>query len=327
MDKIRKAAIILLGMGEEYAEQILKNMSKSEVHKIMEVINTIDNVSEDDVIHAMNEFFTASDNTGIDIVSKENIKNTLISTLGIKGMENIDIEKSKWIELLKYEPLNSILETIQDEHPQVITALIVILTQLGSDRASELMKAQPKEMQNQIIKRISCIAPISTYAIEAISQFFETEFSNTDRYGVVTVDGVDAAANLISYLDGETERELIADLSNSDKQLADQIQDKLLPFEKLAGLDSRSLQVLLKEISPDELVIALKGAPEHVKSAFMKNMSTKAAEILKDDLESKGPVKLSNVIQAQKNIVLLAKKLAKEEKIILPTKSDSDVVF
>lgn len=327
MDKIRKAAIILLGMGEEYAEQILKNMSKSEVHKIMEVINTIDNVTEDDVIHAMNEFFNASDNTGIDIVSKENIKNTLISSLGIKGMENIDIEKSKWIELLKYEPLNSILETIRDEHPQIITALIVILTQLGSDRASEIMKAQSKEMQNQIIKRISCIGPISTYAIEAISQFFENELSSTDRYGVVTVDGVDAAANLISYLDGETEREIIADISNSDKKLAEQIQDKLLPFEKLATLDSRSLQLLLKETSPDDLVIALKGAPEHIKASFMKNMSTKAAEILKDDLESKGPVKLSNVIQAQKNIVLLAKRLAKEEKIILPSKTDSDVVF
>lgn len=327
MDKIRKAAIILLGMGEEYAEQILKNMSKSEVHKIMEVINTIDNVTEDDVIHAMNEFFNASDNTGIDIVSKENIKNTLISSLGIKGMENIDIEKSRWIELLKYEPLNSILETIRDEHPQIITALIVILTQLGSERASEIMKGQSKEMQNQIIKRISCIGPISTYAIEAISQFFEGELSSVDRYGVVTVDGVDAAANLISYLDGETEREIIADISSSDKKLADQIQDKLLPFEKLATLDSRSLQVLLKEVTPDDLVISLKGAPEHIKTAFMKNMSTKAAEILKDDLEAKGPVKLANVVQAQKNIVLLAKKLAKEEKIILSTKTDSDVVF
>ncbi|VVC77108.1 Flagellar motor switch protein FliG [Aquicella siphonis] len=327
MDKIRKAAIILLGLGEEYAEQILKNMTKAEVHKIMEVINTIDNVSEDDVIHAMDEFFNASDNTGIDIVSKENIKNTLVSALGIKGMEKVDIEKSKWIELLKYEPLSSVLELIEDEHPQVLTALVVILTQLGSERASEIIKGQKKEMQNEIIKRMSYIGPISTYALEALSIFFENELSRSDRYGVVTVDGVDAAANLISYLDSETEREIIADLSNTDKKLAEQIQDKLLPFEKLAYLDTRSLQILLKEITPDDLVLALKGSNEYVKSTFMKNMSTKAAEILKDDLESKGPVKLSNVIEAQKKIVLLAKKLSKEEKIILSTKSDPDVIF
>lgn len=327
MDKIRKAAIILLGLGEEYAEQILKNMSKAEVHKIMEVINTIDNVSEDDVIHAMNEFFNASDHTGIDIVSKENIKNTLVSALGIKGMEKVDIEKSKWIELLKYEPLSSILELIEDEHPQVLTALVVILTQLGSERASEIIKGQTKEMQNEIIKRMSYIGPISTFALETLSVFFENELSRTDRYGVVTVDGVDAAANLISYLDSETEREIIADLSNTDKKLAEQIQDKLLPFEKLAYLDTRSLQILLKEVTPDDLVLALKGSNEYIKATFMRNMSTKAAEILKDDLESKGPVKLSNVIEAQKRIVLLAKKLSKEEKIILSTKSDSDVVF
>lgn len=327
MDKIRKAAIILLGMGEEYAEHILKNMSKSEVHKIMEAINTIDNVTEDDVIHAMNDFFNASDNTGIDIVSKDKIKNTIVSTLGIKGMEKVDIEKSKWIELLKYEPLTSILELIQDEHPQVLTALVVILTQLGSTRSSEIMKGQSKEMQNQIIKRMSTIGPISTFALESLSTFFENELSRADRYGVVTVDGIDAAANLISYLDSDTEREIIADLTNSNKQLAEQIQDKLLPFEKLAYLDTRSLQLLLKEVNNDDLVLALKGANEHIKNTFMKNMSSKAAEILKDDLESKGPVKLSNVLEAQKRIVLLAKKLSKEEKIILSTKSDPDVIF
>lgn len=327
MDKIRKAAIILLGMGEEYAEAILKNMNTAEVHKIMEAVNTVDNVSEEDVVNAINEFFNASDNTVIDIVSKEHIKNSLVSALGIKGMENVDIEKSKWLELLKYEPLGSILELIQDEHPQVLTALVVILTQLGSERASDITKGQSKERQNQIIKRMSSIGPISTYALEALANFFENELQRSDRYGVVTVDGVDAAANLISYLDTETEREIITELTNTDKKLAERIQDKLLPFEKLAHLDNRSLQTLLAEVNNDDLVLALKGAPEHIKYTFMKNMSQKAAEILKDDLESKGPVKLTNVVEAQKRIIMLAKKLSKEEKIILSTKSDPDVVF
>jgi flagellar motor switch protein FliG len=327
MDKLRSAAIILLGMGEDCAKEILKNMSSSDVHKIMETINSIDNVTEEDVVRALNYFFNATSNTGIDIVSKENIKNTLASSLGIKGIEKIDIEKSQWIELLKYEPMNSILDLVQDEHPQVLTALIVILTQLGSTRASEIMKAQTKEMQNQIVKRMTNIAPISTYGIEAISIFFENELQSTDRYGVVTVDGIDAAANLISYLDSETEREIISTIANDDKKLAEKIQDKLLPFEKLAQLDSKSLQVLLAEVSNEDLVMALKGANEFLKNAFLKNMSSKSADILRDDLASKGPVKLVSVIEAQKRIIILARRLHKEEKIILIDKNDSDVVY
>lgn len=327
MDKIKNAAIILLGMGEEYAEQILKNMSKAEVHKIMEVISTLDNVEEEDVILAIDEFLNKSDHTGIDIVSKEKIKNTLVSSLGIQGLENIDISKSRWIELIKNEPLTSVGETLKDEHPQILTAIIVILTQLGSSRATDIMRLQTPEMQTNIIRRISAITPISAYALEALSDFFDNELARSDRYGVVTVDGVDAAANLISNLDSEAERNIINDLSNSDKELADLIQDKLMPFEKLAYLDSKSLQLLLKEINADDMVMALKGANDHIRNTFMKNMSSKAAEILKDDLESKGPVKLANVIEAQKKIVQLAKKLSKEEKIILTGKSDSSVVF
>lgn len=327
MDKLRAAAIILLGMGEECAKEILKNMSSSEVHKIMETVNNLDSVTEEDVVRALSYFFNESNNTGIDIVSKEHIKNTIASSLGIKGIEKIDIEKSKWIELLKYEPLNSILDVLQDEHPQILTALVVILTQLGSQRSSEIMKAQNKEMQNQIVKRMTNIAPISTYGIEAISIFFENELQSSDRYGVVTVDGIDAAANLISYLDSDMEREIINNIANDDKKLAEKIQDKLLPFEKLAQLDSKSLQVLLSEISNEDLVLALKGANEFIKNTFMKNMSTKSADILRDDLASKGPVKLLSVIEAQKRIILLAKKLNKEEKIILIDKNDSDVVY
>lgn len=327
MDKLKGAAIILLGMGEDCAKEILKNMSSSEVHKIMETVNSIDNVTEEDVIRALNFFFNESNNTGIDIVSKEHIKNTIASSLGIKGIEKVDIEKSQWIESLKFEPLNAILDLLQDEHPQIITALIVILTQLGSERASEIMKAQSKEMQNQIVKRMTHIAPISTYGIEAVAIFFENEIQNQDRYGVVTVDGIDAAANLISYMDSEEEREIIANIANDDKKLAEQIQDKLLPFEKIAQLDSKSLQVLLSEVNSEDLVLALKGASDFIKNAFMKNMSTKSADILKDDLASKGPVKLVSVIEAQKRIILLAKKLNKEEKIILIDKNDSDVVF
>lgn len=328
MDRIRNAAIILLGVGEECAVEILKNMNPSEVQKIMDAINNIDHVKEDDVAEALNQFFLETDNaSGIDIVSREHIKNTLSSALGIKGIERIDTEKARWLELLKHEALDNIIDIIEEEHPQIITALVVVLTQLGSDTAPNIIKRLPRAVQNNIILRMSGIGAISTFAFEVFSNFFEKELQNTGRYNVITVDGIEAAANLISYLDTETEREIINNLSDTNKVLAEQIQDKLLPFEKLSQLDSKSLQVLLREVNNDDLIVALKGVSDNIKNIFMQNMSTKAAEILRDELEAKGPVKLATVVEAQKKIILLAKKLNKEEKIILSSKNDPDVVF
>lgn len=327
MDKIRNAAIILLGMGEKCAGEILKNMDPREVQRIMDVINTIDNVSEQEVIKAINEFFKDSNNnTGIDFSSKEHIKKTMASTLGIKGLD-IDGEPAKWIELLKNEPIDNLTEIMQDEHPQIITAIILILSHISNDKASALTKSLPKELQNQLIQRMTKIGPISTYAVDALAAFFEKQLENKDRYDVISVDGVEAAANIISYLDTDTEREIISELTTSNKQLAEKVQDKIFPFEKLIHLDKKSLQTLMSEVKNEDLVLALKGVDDYVKNILMKNISSKSAEILKDEMDTTGPVKLASVIEAQKRIIILAKKLSEEEKIILSTKHDPDVIF
>ena len=328
MDKIKNAAIIILGMGEKCASEILKNMNPKEIQRIMEAINTIENVSEEDVIKALNSFFRESSHSGIDFSSKENIKNSLASVVGMNSFGTSDDGMVKWVDLIKSEPSDNIFELIQDEHPQVITAILVVLNKISSDKASTITKKLPKVLQNQIIKRMSNMKPISAFAIETLSVFFETELENKqERYDVISVDGVEAAASIMSYLDTDTEREIISDLQTTNKSLADQIQDKILPFDKLAHLDKKSLQILLKEVSPDDLVLALKGVDEYIKNIFMKSMSTKSADILNDELESKGPVKLSSVVEAQKRIVILAKKLGEEEKIILSTKHDPDIIF
>ncbi len=328
MDKIRNAAIIILGLGEKSASEILKSMNPKEVQKIMEVINTIDSVSEEEVIKALNEFFKESRNSaGIDISSKEYLKNSLTNVLGMQGMDGSGGGVAKWLELLKSEPASNIVELIRDEHPQIITALLLIVSHLNNEKASDITKLLDKTLQNKVIKRMTKISPISSFAIESLSAFFEKELENTDRYDVISVNGIDAVANIISNLDTEAEREIINDLSNSNKNLAEKIQDKILPFERLAQLDNRSLQLLLNEISNEDLVLALKGVDDFIKNIFMKNMSTKAAEILRDEMETKGPVKLKNVIDAQKRIVAIAKKLSQEEKIFIATKNDPDIIF
>jgi flagellar motor switch protein FliG len=329
MDKIKNAAIIILGMGEKCASEILKNMSPKEVRRIMEAVSSIEEVSEKDVIQALNSFFKASNNdAGIDFSYKENIKNSLSYVLGMKGVDGANGDVGKWIELLKTQPIHNIVDLIADEHPQIITAVIVILTKISSDKASKIIKQLPKELQTAVIKKMTTICPISTYAIDTLSTFFEKLLeTSSERYNVVSVDGVEAAANIISSLDIDSEREIITDLITIDKAMAERIQEKILPFDRIAQLDSKSLQTLLKEIDNDDLVLALKGADDYVKNIVMKNMSNKSAEILKDELETKGPVKLSNVIEAQKKIIMTAKKLAEEEKIILSSRHDNDVIF
>lgn len=330
MSKIRNAAIVLLGMGEKYAADILKNMNPKEIQSIIEEINKIDNVDEVEVIKALNDFFKdAKSSNGIDLVTKEYLKSSLTTAaeFGILGSDGNSAGESraKWLEVMKWQPVENIVNIIREEHPQVIA--VIATTILNPEKASKVIKCLPKELQNEIVMRMSSINSISNYAMESLTSFFETEFEKPEKFNAINVDGIDAVANIISYLDIDTENELLSTLNTADKSLTEKIQDRAYPFDRLAQLDAKSLQLLLKETNNDDLVIALKGSDEYVKSTFMKNMSSKSAEILKDELEAKGPVKVSNVVEAQKRIISLAKKLASEDKIILSTKSDSGIIY
>jgi flagellar motor switch protein FliG len=327
MDKTKNAAIILLGMGETHAGEILKVLSTKEVEVILEAINKIDKITEFEVVKALNEFFNESNTTAaIDGISKEHIKNSLISAVGTSKMGGFNPKEAPWLQHLTQEPITHLAEMLQEEHPQIVTAFLIIISARYSDYASSLTKLLPKSLQNEVVKRMATTGSISTWALEVLNEYFAHYIIKQHHHSSFKVDGVDAAANIISYLDSETEQAIITDISQKDETIAEKIRDKMFPFEKLAKLDNKSLQILLKEINPDELVMALKGADQRLMDAFIRNMSAKSAEILKDDLEAKGPIKLANVIEAQRKIIITAKKLAEEERIFLTT-NQSDLVL
>ncbi len=332
MDKIRNAAIILLGLGDKAAGEVLKSMSPKEVRAIIDAINGIDRVTEEDILKAITEFFTESNNSaGIDLTRKEQIKNSLLSAMGAGAgafLEAVNLDKDRWLELIKDEPPDSIVSLIQDEHPQIITAIVIIVfNNISSECGTRLIKAMPKELQKQIFKRMTNFDYISKFAIDALAFFFHKELESTEKYNVIPINGLDTVANIISYLDSETERQIMADLTGENKELGEKIQDRIFPFQKLAELDKKSLQVLLSEVKNEDLVLALKGVDDTAREIFMQNMSSKSAEILRDDMESKGPVKISHVLDAQKNIIRIAKKLDQEEKIILTNKNNSEFIL
>lgn len=331
MDRFRKAAIILLGIGEKNASEILKSMNPKEVRLILEAINNIDNVTETDVNQALSDFLNETNNTlGIDIASKDQVRNSILMAVGNKAgsvFSMIDLEKDKWLELLTEQPVASIVELIQEEHPQIITALVIIIfNYISSDHGTQLIKLLPKDVQKQVFKRMTFLGSMSKVAFDALGIFFYKELVESEQNNVITVDGLETVANIMSFLDSQTENEVLSEIVKDNKALGEKLQDKIFPFNRLAELDKKSLQLLLNEVKNDDLVIALKGVDDNVKNIFMQNMSVKAAEILKDEIESKGPVKLAAVQDAQKRIIRLAKRLDEEEKIILSTKNNPDIV-
>lgn len=327
MNKIRNAAIIILGLGEKHALDVLKNIQPKDVGKILEEINKLDKISELDVIDALQEFFMQSSTTaGIDDISRDTIKKALMSAVSNSKIGSFSMSNPAWLDVVQSEPLEHVLEIIEKEHPQVITAFIIMLSQNNTEYASDLLKVLPKELQNKIIKKMGTIKPMSSYAVDAMTKFFEAHTKQSARYQVYNMDGVDAVANIINYLDTETEKNIIDDLTSTNKDLAEQVQDKVFPFERLAKIDKKALQALLQEVSSEDLVMALKGCNKSTITTFLGAMSSKSGDILKDDMESKGPVKLGQVVEAQKRIIQQAKKMAEEEKIVLNLKSTSDIV-
>ena len=320
MDNLKNAAIILLGMGEKCATEILKNLSPKEVESIIETMNTMEDVSEHEVIRALNEFFNETKTiTGINVSSGEFFRKTLLSAVGQDKASTIFDEtymadELKGCELLKWQPIHSIFDALEGEHPQIIT---VALMCLDSGMSAKILKLFPPELSKNLIKRITNLSPVSSYAMNTLSEYLEEKFTQTEKFKLITADGVNIAANIIANMDQTSENEIMSYLTTENKETYEKIQERLFPFERLAKLDGRSMQTLIAEISNDELVLALNGATESIQVMFFKNMSAKSVDLLKDDIDSAGPFKPKEANEAQKRIVDLAKKLISEQKIYL----------
>lgn len=329
-EKVKNAAILLMGLGDQAAGEILKSMSPREVRAIIDAINNIESVTEDDVQKAMSEFFTETHSVaGIDLTKKDHLKNHLISTSGnVSFLDTGNVERDKWLELIVEESIDSIVNMVQDEHPQIIASIVIILfNNISSEFGTKLIKSLPKDTQSKVFKRMTSFDYISKFAVDVLADYFSKELGSKNKYNQYAVNGLETVANIISYMDSETEREIMGEISSEDKILAEKIQDKMFPFSRIADLDKRSLQVLLSEINNEDLVLALKGVDDRVKDIFLQNMSSKSADILREDIESKGPVKIAQVLDAQKNIIRVAKKLNQEEAIILASRNNPEVVY
>jgi flagellar motor switch protein FliG len=323
-----RAAILLLTLGEQEAAQVLKHMGAKEVQRIGAAMAKLANVSREEVQSVIIDFSTSVESqTSVGVGAEDFLRKVLVDALGQEKassiIDRISIGRStKGLEALKWMDARAVAELIRLEHPQIIA---IVLAYLEPDQSAEILTALPANMRTDIMVRIATLDGVQPSALTELDDIMEKTFAGKGTTRTSALGGAKAAANIINNLEPSQEGVLMEQILQTDEALGSRIQDLIFVFDNLMDIDDRSMQELLRQVASDKLLLAMKGADDAMKEKIFKNMSQRAAEMLKDDLESKGPVKISEVEGAQKEILQTARKLAEAGAITLASKGDEYV--
>ncbi|MCO7226125.1 flagellar motor switch protein FliG [Pleionea sp. CnH1-48] len=315
-----KAAILLLSMGEENAAEVLKHMGPKEVQRIGLSMASLNNVEKDDVEDVLDIFLQQVEGqTGIGIGTEEYIRRTLKSALGDDKADAL-IDRillganTKGLDTLKWMDPRAVADIIRYEHPQIQS---IVLSYLDPDQSAEILGQFADNVRVDLALRISALESIQPAALQELNTIMEKQFSGSTTSKAAQIGGVRKIADIMNFLDTSVESQLMENIKEVDEDLGQQIQDLMFVFDNLSDVDDRGIQALLREISTDTLLMALKGADEGIKDKILANMSKRAAELLRDDLDAMGPVKVSEVETAQKEILTVARRMADAGEIVL----------
>jgi flagellar motor switch protein FliG len=327
---VERAAILLMTLGEQEAAEILRHMEPKEVQKIGMAMASLSNVSKDKLRTVIGSFAEEVENqTSLGIGSQDYIRKTLVKAIGedkagglidriLQGGNTRGLENLKWMEP------RAVAELIRFEHPQIVA---IVLAYLDAEHSAEILQLLPENMRQDVVLRIATLDGIPPSALNELNEVLEKQFSGkTGNVKSSSAGGLKAAANILNFLDSGVEGPLVAKLKEADEQLAQKIEDLMFVFEDLAEVDDRGIQALLREVQSEQLLIALKGASDDIKEKIFKNMSKRAGEMLRDDLDAKGPVKLSEVEKAHKEIIAIARRMAESGDLSLGGKGGESYV-
>jgi len=319
MSGTEKAALLLLTLGEDVAADVLQHMNPKQVQSIGATMASMDSVTRPMVEHVLNDFLERLETqTALGIGNDSYIRNMLEKALGDKAGNVIDRilmgSGSNGLEALKWMDPKSIAEIIRLEHPQIIA---IVLSYLEPESAAQVLANLPENTRAGILMRIATLEGVQPAAVKELDQIMEKYFSDNDNVKSSMVGGEKTAADILNFMDSSIEGKVMEQVRTENEELATRIEDLMFVFDNLRELDDRSIQTLLREISTDLLTLALKGVDEEFQQKFLKNMSSRAAEMLVEDMEAKGPVKLSEVEAAQKEILNIARQLEEAGDIVL----------
>src|SRR5690348_14695091 len=310
----QRAAILLLTLGEQDAAEVLKHLSARDVQAVGTAMAALSSVSREHVEHALDKLNEdMGRQTSLGVGTEEYIRKILVNALGEnKAGGLIDRillwRSSKGLESLKWMESRAIAEMINQEHPQIIA---LVLAHLEPDQAAEVIGYLPPRVRSDAVMRIATLDGVQPHALNELDEIMERQFSGTNKkLKSANVGGLKAAADILNAMETSREAELMTAIRSQDEALGGRIEDLMFVFEDLAELDDRGMQTLLREVPSGILITALKGAEPAIREKIFANMSKRAADMMRDDLEVKGPVRLSEVDAAQKEVLAAARKLA-----------------
>lgn len=331
MTNEEKAAILLLSLEEEQAAEVMKNFSSSEIKHVGRCMSYLSEISDEDIECVAGDFCTLAQQKGKRIVSVDDnaIKNIIKKALGddkAKDVlskieeENFKVPDNSVIEKLRDIDPRVLLDFTKIEHPQTIALMLALLR---SEQAAEILENLPPDRRNEIVNRMITLKSVSREFIEEMARTLESEL-NLEETNEQQVGGVSMMAEILNNMNRSSENEILDSVEEVNSDLASEIRNLMFTFDDILKLSDRDIRELIKEINKEDLVRSLKVAEQKMKDKIFRNMSSRAAEMLKEDIELMPPIRLSEVEEAQKKIIETAKRLESEGKITIARDNEKD---
>jgi len=312
---LQDAAVLMMSLGETEASEVFKHLGPKEVQKLGEAIAKVSQLSREKVDEVVAKFTAVAASQSLLVSnSSDYVRNVLKMALGegkasllidriLQGGDVSGIESLKWMDPLQ------VTELLRNEHPQIVAAILV---HLEFDQAANVLKNLSERQRNEVMLRVATMEGIQPTALKDLNEVLFNALAGGDKMRKSSMGGVKTAAEMVNLMGTAIEATVIESIRNTDADLAQKIVDKMFVFDDISKFDDKSIQMVLKEVSSDVLVISLKGAQPELKERILSNMSTRAAASLKEDLETRGPMRLSEVEAQQKEVLKVVRRLTDE---------------
>ena len=322
---VQRAAIVLLSLGEAQAAEVLKHMGAKEVQKLGVAMTSLGDVDRESVARVFDEFIEVLARPGgIGSGADDYVRAVLTQALGedrARGLIDRILlgRNTTGLDTLKWMDPRAIAELVRNEHPQIIA---IVLAHLDGDQAAEVLKCLAERVRVDVLLRLATLDGIPPHALNELNDVMARQFAGSQNIKSSSVGGVKVAANILNFMDSGQDEVLLGAIGEVDGELGSRIRDLMFVFDNLAELDDRAMQAVLREISSEQLALALRGADNKVREKITGNMSQRAAEILVEDMEARGPVRLAEVETAQKEILTVVRRMADNGDIQLAAKAE-----
>lgn len=325
---VQRAAIVLLSLGEQQAAEVLRHMGAKEVQKLGVAMTSVGGISRQAVVGVFDEFIDELAQPGaLGSGADEYVRAVLTQALGeerastlidriLLGRNTSGLDTLKWMEP------RAIADLVRLEHPQIIA---IVMAHLDSDQAAEVLKCLPDRVRADVLIRIATLDGIPPHALNELNDVMARQFAGSQNLKSSSVGGIKVAANILNFMDSGQDEVILGNIGEVDSDLGARIREVMFVFDNLADIDDRAMQSVLRDVASDRLALALRGADAKVRDKITGNMSQRAAEILLEDMEARGPVRLVEVEAAQKEILSIVRKMADNGEIQLSAKTEAFV--